>query len=354
MVNVLSTAFLILPTTVISRAGRGAYLSVGLAALFTLPIAWIFGTLTERYPGQSAHSLFSSLLGKRLGNILALGYVGFLLISNIGILDRGGELIHLYFLPETPSLVIHLALSSLAGYAAALGLESMSRFNVIVFPALLISVISLGLINARYFNIDHLLPVLDKGWSGILGGATPLVGHLSQIAFLLVLSPGIQGTQRRRSATWAVILTALVLEIIFIFVLLVLGPELSTYYFFPTFQLARIFSIGNNLRGLDALIMTVWITTVSLKAALWFYAAIVLLGDVFRLQNRKAILAPLVILETLFVVAGIDNIQESAYFGASIYAPMALATFQGVIPLLLLVLSTYKRRTRDNSRQRGK
>lgn len=351
MVNTLSTAFLIFPISVVSRSGRGAYITLALAALFTLPVVWIFGKLTERYPGKSAHAIFTALLGKHGGNILALAYAAFCLIITIGILDRGGEVIYTYFLQQTPPLVIYLALSCLAGYGAALGLESLSRFNVITFPGLIIAVLFIGLINVSHFDVDHLIPALDRSWSDIIGACTPVVGFFSKTGIIMVLSPSIQGKKRTSLLVWSVFLADLILELVLVFALLVIGPVLSTSYFFPIFQLARTFTVS--VRGIDALIMMVWITSATMKLGLWYYVAVTLIGDVFRLKNRKALFAPLVILETLFVVAGVDNANETAYFGAFVFSPFSLATFHGAIPLVLLLISFLKSKTGNKAQVKG-
>ena len=142
-----------------------------------------------------------------------------------------------------------------------------------------------------------------------------------------------------------VVINALAFEFLVVVILLTMGAKLSVFYEFPTLELARMACFGGSVRGYDALFMTVWVTAVSIKAALWMYAGIILLGDIFHLQNRRTLIPPLVILLSISAYPGLDNIWEMSYYGKSVWTQFALPTFEMGIPLLLYGFSLLKQRS---------
>lgn len=344
MIMILSSELLVMPGTVLATAGTGSYIAIALATIGGFGVAWLIGSLCEKRPEYTAPELFSSLLKRPLAIFLALSYAVFWILTAIQVIRQGGELIKVAFLPETPLFIIILTLNCVAGYGAYIGLEGLSRFNTFVIPTIFFTIFSIGLANYNHFQIDYLLPLADKGFGPIFSSAIGPLAFYGQISVLLILSPEIQGIQRKIPLYKAILVTGILLETVMIFILLIGGDRLASHYYFPTLQLARVIFIGNTVRGFDALIMTIWVTAVSVKLAVWFYAIVKILGDLFKLQNRRALLAPLLLLDSMLSYTGISNTLEMGPYLSWIWAPFALLTFEVGIPLILLALAIVKKK----------
>ncbi len=248
------------------------------------------------------------------------------------------------FMPETPMFVLVFLLTCLAGYAAYLGLEPLARFNTFVIPLMILTFLVLGITNTKNFNVDQLLPPLEHGITPILTGMITPIGWFDQIILALILAPEVRHTSKR-TLLWTVIINIVALEYLVIILLLTMGSTLPTFYEFPTLELARIATVSGSIRGYDALVMTVWVTAVSVKAAVWIYAGIILLGDIFQLHSRRSLVAPLIILLSISAYPGMDNIREMSYYGKSVWSQYAVPTFEVGIPLLLYLFSLLKQRS---------
>ncbi|CAA7600470.1 Spore germination GerAB [Acididesulfobacillus acetoxydans] len=352
VVSVLATGLIYVPSSLLANSGRDAYLVLPLSAVLGLPAVWLIGSLCQRCPRAGALALFTDLLGKPLGTGVALAYVGFFFITVLTIVDPGGAMIRTAFMPDTPMLLLVFLLTALAGYGVYLGLETLARFNAFVMPPMFLTFVVLALANYNHFNFDHLLPPLEHGLDPVWTGVVDPVGWFTQIILVLFFIPEVRHINRRTLLS-TVIINTLAFEFLILIILATMGAKLPSFYEFPTLELARIATFGGSVRGYDALIMTVWVTAVSLKVALWLYAGLVLLGDIFRLQNRGSLLPPLIVLISITAYAGVDNIWQMSHYGRSIWPHFALPTFEVGIPFLLYVISLCKRRRRASGRGGG-
>ncbi|MDQ7095199.1 endospore germination permease [Desulfosporosinus sp. PR] len=341
VIEVLATGLVYIPSSLLSNSGRDAYLTLLVSTVLSLPAVWLIGNLCKKHPQERALTIFSQILGKPLGNLIALGYAIFFNVTVLTIVVPGGEMIKSAFMPETPMFVLVFLLTCLAGYAAYLGLEPLARFNTFVIPLMILTFLVIGVANAKNFNVDQLFPPLEHGISPVLAGMITPIGWFDQVILALIFAPEVRHITKR-TLLWTVILNAFALEYLIVVLILIMGPTLATFYEFPTLELTRIATVSGSIRGYDALVMTVWVTAVSVKAAVWIYAGIILLGDIFQLQSRRSLVPPLVILLSISAFPGMDNIREMSYYGKSVWSQYAVPTFEVGIPFLLYVLSFLK------------
>lgn len=342
VVNILSTGLVYVPAGLLFTSGRDAYLSLGISFFTGLAVAWVIGRAREYHPEKTFVAWLIDLLGSKLGKTLAFAYAVFWLLTVITIVLPGSMMIHVAFMPETPLSVLVFSLAGLTGYAAYLGIEPMARFNTFILLAMIITFLALGLINVRNMDFNRLLPILENGWAPLWAGVLNPVGWFGQVALSFSFSPQINNPKHRISLFWIVIISALGLEYVLMLLLVTMGPILATFYEFPTLQLARIAAVGGNIRGFDALIMTIWVTAVSLKGAIWLYAALLTFGELFRLKEQRHLIPLFIILISLFAYLGVDNISEMKYYGRGVWSQFSLVTFEGGIPLLLLFFTWRK------------
>lgn len=344
MVMVLSSGLLVLPGSVLDKSGRGAVISFLLAGLFGVLVTWVLGTLAEHYPEMPFTEVLNSLVGKHLALVLILLYAVFWQFTGLQVIRQGADFLHIAFLPETPLFVIIITLNALAAYAAYLGLESMARFNTFVIPTIFIGIISVGVLNYNHFELNNLLPIKGIDPLQTLKGSIGPLAFIAEISVFLLFAEETQGKKRRTAIIKASLISAFLFALVMLFVILTGGGKLPALYYFPTLELARIIFIGNNIRGFDALIMTIWVTAVSLKIAIWFYAIAKLLGDAFQLNSRRSLIVPIMLWGSILGLISYDNTLEMRHYLAWIWPPYALVTFEFGIPLILLLISFWKKR----------
>lgn len=342
---VLSTGVLTVPSFGMISAGRGAWFSMFIATISVIPLILIFSSLASFAPALHLTERLSLLLGPVLGRALSLGFSLFFLYSASTVFCIGASWIHIFFLWETPIEVIVVGLALISLYGAWLGPQTLARLNSLYIPFLILTSLMLSLGAFSKHHWIYLWPPWDKGLPALAAGAVPPLAWICETSLILFMAPDITNFN---SKGWKIPLYAsLIAGGFFIYVtvltLVTFGPNLAIYYTFPVLHVSRTF--GVNVRGIDALVLTIWVVGVFQKIALWMYYPIHEIGYIFRLKNPKALLLPMTILQSILALCAPFNIIELLSYDGTIWPSFALGTFEGLIPLgLFLALLRYSKR----------
>jgi spore germination protein KB len=344
---ILSTGVLAAPSFAIISSGRGAWLSMLIAALVAVPLILAYSKLATFAPTLFLTERLILLVGPLLGRPLSLGFSLFFLFSSSAVICIGGTLIQIIFLQETPLEVIIAGLALISLYGAWLGPQTLARLNTLYLPFLSLTFLALFVGTLSNPHWIYLWPPLDLGLPAVIAGSIPTIAWICELSLILFMSPDISNFDTK---SWRVLLSAGLISggffiLITILALVAFGPVLAMYYNFPVLQLGRKF--GTNIRGFDALILTVWVVGAFQKTALWLHYPIKEIGYIFRLQNHKALLPPMIILVSIIALGAPFNIIEWQTFNKTIWPSLALGTFEGVIPCgLILAWLRYSQRTK--------
>jgi len=346
---ILSTGIIMVPAISMARAGRGAWLSVLMATLASIPLALAYSRLSTFAPNLRLTDRLILLLGPRMGRTLSLGFSLFLLLTMSTVIHEGGLLVRIIFLPETPAGVITAALCLLSLYGAWLGPQALARMNTLYLPLLFVTFLVLSVAAFSKPHWYFLWPPWDKGLHGLISGAVIPLAWLGESSILLFMSPDISdlNTKRWRIPLYASLLAGGFFILNAVITLTTFGPSLGSLYSFPVLQIGR--SLGENIRGIDALIMSIWVVGVFQKLALWLHYSVQEIGYIFKLQNPKALLPPMMILQNFLGLSTLFSITELFHYFDSFWPYLALATFEGMIPIgLLFVWLRYSKRTKKD------
>lgn len=344
---ILSTGIISVPAITITRAGRGAWLSVLMATLVAIPLVLTYSLLSTFAPNLRLTDRLTLLVGPRLGRTLSLGFSLFLLYTMSTLLHEGGLLVRIIFLPETPAGVIVAGLSLLALYGAWLGPQALARLNTLYIPLLFLTIFVLSVGSFSNSHWYFLWPPWDKGLPALTAGAVIPLAWLGETSLLLFMSPDISdlNKQRWRIPLYASLLAGGLFILNAVISLNTFGPSLGSLYAFPVLQIGRTF--GENIRGVDALIMSIWVVGVFQKLALWLHYPIQEIGYIFKLQNPKALLPPMMILQSYLGLSTLSSITELFHYVGGVWPYLALGTYEGIIPIgLFFVWLRYSKRTK--------
>lgn len=342
---ILSTGVISVPSYAMISSGRGAWFSMLMATMGAIPLILSYSPLATFEPTLRLTERLSLLVGPKLGRTLSLGFSLFLLHSIYTVIGLGGTLVHIFFLWETPLEVIIVGLSLISLYGAWLGPQTLARLNTLYLPLLFLTffVLSIGAFGEAHWVF--LWPPWDKGIPALTAGAIPPLAWICETSIILFMSPDISNlnTKSWRIPLYASLISGGFFIYITVLTLVTFGPNLAIHYTFPVLQISRTFGI--NVRGIDALLLTIWVVGVFQKISLWLYYPIHELGYIFRLQNPKALLIPMMILLSILALCSPHSITELLSYNGTIWPPLALGTFEGLIPCgLFLVWLKYPKR----------
>lgn len=339
IITIISTAYMYLPAITMAKVGHDAWLSVLLAIATGLIVFNIYLKLASKFPGQNLIEISLTLLGKPLGKLIGLLYVSFFFQSNAVIIREFAEIIHTYVLIKTPLVLFALAVVSLAAITTRLGLEVISRSNLVIAPIIYLSILITLAFVFKDLNADYLTPILAKGFKPVLKGAIFSFEWICQSFLVLMLLPHLNATDTtRKTLNIALGAVGFLLLIPAILTLSLFGPELTAAMDNPIYYLVRYIRIGGFIERIDILILVTWISGVFIKISIFFYLGCTALAQVIGLKEYQALTFPYASLLVSFSLLIFKNISEMIE-AFSTYFPWYYLFFEFFIPILFLILS---------------
>ncbi|MCM3748741.1 endospore germination permease [Paenibacillus pasadenensis] len=311
--SLIGDTILILPNIIGTEAGDDAWLSMLLAIGAGMLVAWLFASLAKR---QAGHSLVGSALimaGKWAGGFISFVYMYSFFIMILTLLVEISLFMETQMMHDTPPEAIILLFVIVLTASLRYGLESFAKMSELLFPIFLLMFLFLSFCLLPQAQLHELLPIASNGIMPILKGAFPAFGFaFMETAAILMLVPNLQGDAKAMSKAIRngfLIGSSFLLVVVFMCIM-VLGPEMMSAQYYPTFLLARRISIGNFLERVEALLAFLWIVTVFSKAALFAYALMKGIGEMIGLRDDKILAMPLALMLLAGTVINTPNIAN--------------------------------------------
>ncbi|WP_163580405.1 GerAB/ArcD/ProY family transporter [Gracilibacillus saliphilus] len=339
--SITVTGHLLFIPVIINHAGRDSWISLLFAIIPAVLIGFVIALLAQRYPEQSLIEYSQTILGKWIGKIIAIIFL-FYFFHEASLSLRGfSEFYNSAITPRTPLMIYLVAMLILATYAIRNRLEILARTN----QTFLILMIPIGILASFLTHKDkdyqNLLPILEDGFSPVVMGAFNITSLYSSFIVLAMVFPFVSNKKKLKRFS---ILTMLILIVMFLGpvtgVVTVFGEERAMGLYFPTFQTLRDIEIGA-LQRLDILGVLLWSLGSFSKIALFFYAIVLGLAQLFHLDDYKMLTIPTAALLAIFSLITSDDLIGVYRFLMHIY-PYFSTFIALVIPLLLLLISQFK------------
>jgi len=348
--TVLPTALLSVPAVAVGLAGRDAWMTEILASVFGLMVVFVSTMLSFRFPEKTIFQYTNDILGKYLGKLIGLAYLFFIIIGAAQIIRQFGAFIVISYLPRTPLLVSNIVLIMLAAYAVKSGFEVIARMNQFVLLIMLVSLAGIFLLVTNEFRHEHLLPVLENGVKPVLrGGLTPSAWK-GEVFILMIFLPYLnQYKKARAAAVKSVIILSVIMFLDIVICLGVFGLQ-TAQFVFPVFSLAYYIEVAAFIERVEAVVLALWVSGVTIKVAIWYYAGVLGITQIFGLKNYKPVVFPLGLILGVLSLIVFDNSTEAARFFAHEFPPYAF-TFEIIIPIGLLILAVIRKK--NSFQQKG-
>ncbi|MEW6697166.1 MAG: GerAB/ArcD/ProY family transporter [Bacillota bacterium] len=341
IVFITSTADLLLPSITTQLAGRDAWLSVIVAAAAGSLIVLVQAKLAQQFPGQSLPDYAKTLLGPTAGSLLILLYLFFLTYITAAIIGELLQISNAVFFRRTPEVMISLMLCLTAGYAVFLGIEVVARvvefsFVVGILVRLLIIVLVMG-----DMDLARFLPVLEQGPGPVLQGSLRVLGWFGEGVILLFLSHHLQNP-----AQFGKLMLTAVWFIAFLLILgtasiAIFGTHQAAVITFPLFEIIRFPEVGF-IRGIDALIMTVWYAATFIKITVLLYIIMEILKKLTKSKEGSPFMLPMLLVLTVLPVVLFSEISSTIDFLTNTWPGFAV-TFELLFPAALLLLTLFRK-----------
>lgn len=337
----LASAFIIIPSAVVSGAKQDGWMAIILATVTGIGIAMLYTTLGLRFPRQTLVQYAQLILGKIPGKIVGLLFMWFALHLGALVLRNFGDFMVVTLMPETPRIVFHMLIMFIIALALYGGLEVLCRFNQVLTPIVVISIIFIIILTftVKDFDLKNLLPVLEDGFIPVLKTSLiPITFPFGETVLFTMILPYINKPEEAKKAHVAAMIGAgILLTLITMAVLAVFGAGAANYLY-STYSLARCISIASIVERIEAIPISMWILSGFIKIAVCLYAFVTGSAQILNLKDYRPLILPSGVIMTALSVLVYENIMEQISFATKVW-PVYSLPFEVGIPLLLLTVS---------------
>ncbi|TEB16471.1 Spore germination protein YndE [Pelotomaculum sp. FP] len=332
-----ATAVVFLPALTAKFAGRDAWLVPVISTIPGIVVIMLVTELGRRFPGKTIIEYLQIILGNWPGKAVAVLYIFFFIHTNGVIIRQFGELITTMMMPHTPIVVLHTIFVLLAAYAVRSGLEVIGRLWELTFPWVFILYVILLLFSFQKAEFHRLLPVLENGFKPVLQGSITPSAWRGEVMILAMFLPYLaEPSQGRRMGIWSVIIIGAILIADAVLNTAIFGPSTSRQVF-PSFTIVNEMVIGGFLR-VDIAIVIIWLVTMLIKIALFYYAAVLGTAQLLNMKDYKPITLPIGVILTALSILSIENSTGIPAYATTGYPPFAYLV-ELVIPLAVLLIA---------------
>lgn len=345
----IGTGTLIATPITVVEAKQDSWLSALIASGFGLVFASLYGILAKRHPKMTLIEYCEAILGKWLGKTFSFLFFFYFLTLTAGLLRVIGDLITTQIMPETPIQAIEIMYILIIIYGVRLGLETFAKTSEMVFPWVILFLFLFVAFLIPQVKFENLSPFLEDGVNPALRGAFRLIGiPFLDTVILLMITPYVATPEKvNRALFFGTFSGGIVLNIIILLSVSVLGSDLTSTMYYPTYELAQRINIANFIQRIEVLSGGIMFISVFIKIIIVFYAMVLSLAQILNLNQYHMLTFPLGIIVISLSILLFPNIIYFNVFISDVWAPFALI-YGLLIPLILLVIDTIKMGAKKN------
>ncbi|MGE7694549.1 endospore germination permease [Lysinibacillus sp. NPDC094177] len=341
----IGTTILIIPASLTSEAKQDAWIAAIIGVVLSLPVIKLFVAFGKRTSTLTFVEANEKILGRFFGKLTAIGFIIICLLSSGELLYIIGIFMKTSIMPETPTMAFAFLFSIIIIYAAYLGIEIFARSAEILCPIFILIFIFFVACISPSIHIENLQPIMETSKKSLFFGMIRFISLFSfPLAVLLTIFPSAVNVQKSAQKGFYIgtIFGGIVLITIITLCILVLGPANTASRTFPSYSLAQRISIGNFLQRIEVIMAAMWIISIYIRTFMYFYAAVIGIGQVFKIKNHRPLIFPLGMISLGLSQIVHPNIIHSDIYNRETW-PMYSFVFMILLPLVLLLVAKIRK-----------
>ncbi|MBP3039691.1 endospore germination permease [Bacillaceae bacterium Marseille-Q3522] len=346
---IISTAVLTIPSVTFKHAGRDLWISPILASVSGMFTAFIVYRLHKLFPNETIIQYSRHIVGGVLGKVIGFIYLFYFLYVS-GLIEREyADFVIISFLPNTPLSVVIGSIVLVSAFAVRSGLEVLGRISQLFFPIYMLPFFLLLLLIPD-FDVENMLPILEKGIGPPIRGAIQPALWFNQVFLISMLLPFL--TDREKGRKWSLVavfvgmLTMLYLNFVNLFLF---GESISTYTY-PVFYAFRYISVATFFERFESVVIVIWVMGVFLKLSVFYYVLSFGTAQILQLTDHRPFVYPLGLLMILFGLWASPGLPELVKTIERII-PFAETFVFVFIPFMLLLLAKARKKKAEPAKR---
>jgi len=325
-----------------SGLGADGWIAQLIGFLLVLPLLFILARLVRLMPGMDFYGILGYTLGKWLAGVVTVLYFCYFITMAATVRLYYGTFLQLTSLPNTPLIVILLALFAICAYLAKSGAETLGKWSTLVGAMAIVGALFLALMAIPSMRLGNLLPVMASGgreilWSGYRFAVLPF----GEAVVLLALFGRLErGVSPYRVFFFGALLAAVFFVLTFLRDAAVLGAESMDSLRYPSFQAASVIRMGVIEMRIESLWSVPLILIGATKAAVYLIAAVLAVRRLFGLVDGGAVLLPVAFFSV--GLSGVLFYNLTALFSFPALHLVVAPLFQMGIPVVIWLVAEYR------------
>jgi spore germination protein KB len=322
------------------QSGNSSWLAQIFAILLVVPLMLIYARLHVLFPGKDLYDMLTTVFGAVFGRVLSCLYIWYALHLGALVLRNFGEFSKTVALTSTPMIAPMLAIGLLCIWVVNAGIEVLGRSAKFLLIFIFIVIVFIQMLSVPKFEFHHLKPFLESGWGPVFADTAGTFAF--PFAEIVIFLGAFSALPPKGSAKRVLLSGVLIAGIIIIFVtlrnLLVLGSDISSSLYFPSYVAVSRINIGDFLTRIEGSSAIVFVTTLFIKVSLCLYVICNGVSKVFKLKSYRSVVLQMGLIMVYLSDFIYSDIMQMQYFAYHIYKVYALP-FQLVIPVMLWIIA---------------
>lgn len=329
-------------------AKQDAWIAMSLAAAAGFFLLITYLSIYQRGNERDLFELLKQYMGKVLGTLIGLSFVGYFTYELSRNLRDLGELTVMTLLDRTPLLFIMAIAIAVVGNTTRYGPRTLFLTSLALFPIIVVSYALLGILipGKGLIQLKYMFPVLEHGWKPVLDAAFPEIVSFpfGQLVLFLVFFSLVKPDKSKKLSK-AVLISYVVIAIFLITFnqadILVLGPELASNITLPLLQTVQLIELAKVFERLDPLFVIIFFLGLGIKMAAFYNGAVLGMEKITGIKHKIWV----ILIGAISYVLAMWSPNYSHHLQVGLkYSVLIYPLFQIVIPLILLGLMLLRRK----------
>jgi len=316
------------------------WLAFLLGVVMAIPVILMFARLLSLFPEKNLFDIMEICLGKILGKIFIVIFTWFCFHAIAITLNDWVFFVRSAVLPETPGWVIIIVLGLACAYGVRHGIEVLGRWSEIFVVVTIFVVVVVFLMLIPKCEWSYLSPVMYEGMKPVIkGGFLTFVFPMTYIVgFLAVFSLSKEKNSSYKIFFYGLFIGSAILFVIYIGVILVLGPYNASSIYYPTYAKVSMINIGDFLQRLDILAAVVYVSGIFIQTSIFLLGTCKGFARLFAFPDYRFIVLPITFLAATLAIYEPESIMHYFEFGTEVW-PYYVLPFETVLPLCVWVIA---------------
>lgn len=316
-----------------------------LAVSFAIIMGLIIGRIQSSFHGEDIFDISIKCYGRFLGGIVIILFAWFAFHEATLVVINMQTFIIETSISETPYYALTIPFIFICAWAIKEGIELIGRWSSLFIILFIFSVISIVLLLIPEMNPNNVQPILYNGmkpvWRGTFAAFTFPFGEI--MMFPMFLYDFKTNKSSYKIYTLGLLLSGVIIIMTSLTTVLVLGVDVATGVYFPTYHAVKQISVLETLQRMEVIAALIFLFGAFLKISLLLLGVCKGISKIFNIKDYCFIVIPIALLMINFSQFAFTGRVVMTHWIYEIY-PIYTFVFEIILTLIILIPVEIKRR----------